>query len=176
MKKNLPPIKQLAANHCGSASKILLLTISLLMAMLVPSALYAQQKINNISNNTKEIEGYGDVDFIKYYLIASPLRVIVNPTRISGLIAEDGSFDLYYFDQHEKKEWRNYKFEEFDLSLGKGYLYASRESVTLTFIGTHISSNSYNIVLFYDEGAEFAGWNLVGNPFSETAYLNREFY
>ena len=176
MKKNLPPIKQLAANHCGSASKILLLTISLLMAMLVPSALYAQQKINNISNNTKEIEGYGDVDFIKYYLIASPLRVIVNPTRISGLIAEDGSFDLYYFDQHEKKEWRNYKFEEFDLSLGKGYLYASRESVTLTFPGTHISSNSYNIVLFYDEGAEFAGWNLVGNPFSETAYLNRDFY
>ena len=173
MKKNLPPIKQLAANHCGLASSILLLTFSLLMAVLAPSALYAQQKMKTVQTYTKEIIGYSSdhSNNSRYYLIASPLRGQVLPTHLFG---ENVSFDLYYFDQYEEKEWRNYKFQEFKLSPGKGYLFASSEDVILTFTGIPNDINTY--YLFLDEQAEFDGWNLVGNPFPETAYLNREFY
>lgn len=180
MIKKFLPIKRLAVNHCGLASRLLLLTIFLLMVVLAPSALYAQQKIQSFFENyTKDIEGYGSGnDNKKYYLIASPIGADVNPRDVGGMDknrANISEYDLYYFDQHEKKEWRNYKSEPFLLSPGKGYLFARSEDGTLTFSGASFD-HDLEVPLSRDDDAEFAGWNLVGNPYSKTAYIDREFY
>ena len=73
------------------------------------------------------------------------------------------NYDLFAFDQaFPGAEWRNYKVgDNFTvLESGKGYLYASKEDVTLSFTGTLYSGN------------------LVGNPYNETVYIadGRAFY
>lgn len=124
-----------------------------------------------------------------WYLIASPMQEAIMPseTMLSN------AFDLYRFnqsaaanDQGITLEWENYKQVgdnyHFNLEPGKGYLYANSgngndDHVTLTFTGTPIEGTTYKIPLVKDDAAEFAGWNLVGNPFAQTAYIgNRSFY
>ena len=119
------------------------------------------------------IDGYADNDNPDggYYLIASPVNV--NPA-IAGMT--DGNFDLYWFDQTQEEEWRNYEATPFNLVPGMGYLYAHDTDVTLTFAGEPTAIDPYLASLVYDDEAEFAGWNLVGNPFGETAYINCDFY
>ena len=132
---------------------------------------------------TKTIEAYGDSEKGGYYLIASPVTQEVTPTADNGFLAETvANYDLYYFDQmgdDEGKEWINFKDENmggFNLTNGTGYLYASKEGTTLSFTGTPYSGDGV-IQLTYDENAEeFAGYNLVGNPFLEAATPNREYY
>ena len=123
-----------------------------------------------------EITGYGDSENGGYYLIASPIYG-VNPANVEGMT--DGEFDLYYFDQTQELEWINYEtangINHFYLTPGKGYLYAHKTDTTLTFTGAPYAGNG-QIALTYDANAEFAGWNLVGNPFGETAYIDRDFY
>ena len=97
----------------------------------------------------------------------------VDPAEIEGMT--EGDFDLYYFDQAESDEWRNYEAEPFNLESGKGYLYAHKTDVTLAFIGTPYSGNG-QVALSKTTGAEFAGWNLVGNPFAQTATIDRDCY
>ena len=131
----------------------------------------------------KTIEAYGDSEKGGYYLIASPVTQEVTPTADNGFLAETAAnYDLYYFDQvgdAEGKEWINFKDENmggFNLTNGTGYLYASKEGTTLNFTGTPYSGDGV-IQLTYDENAEeFAGYNLVGNPFLEAATPNREYY
>ena len=132
---------------------------------------------------TKTIEAYGDSEKGGYYLIASPVTQEVTPTAENGFLSETAAnYDLYYFDQvgdAEGKEWINFKDESmggFYLTNGTGYLYASKEGTTLSFTGTPYSGDGV-IQLTYDENAEeFAGYNLVGNPFLEAATPNREYY
>ena len=90
----------------------------------------------------------------------------------------DNEYDLYYFDQAQDLEWINYKANPFNMTLGKGYLYANQEDVTLTFTGNPIEGTEYTVTLDKSEGADWSGWNLVGNPFNETAYIadGRAFY
>lgn len=109
-----------------------------------------------------------------YYLIAPPIDV-VNPADIEGMT--EGDFDLYYFDQSEELEWCNYKETPFNLESGKGYLYAHRTDVNLTFSGVPYNGDG-KVPLAYTEGKPFAGWNLIGNPFDQVAYLadNRDFF
>ena len=38
------------------------------------------------------------------------------------------------------------------------------------------NSNNCTVTLKKTGDAETAGWNLVGNPFNQTAYINRDFY
>ena len=126
---------------------------------------------------TKDIIGYGDGED-HFYLIATPIDN-VNPTEVEGMIPEeDNHYDLYWFNQSEDLEWRNYKEEPFRLASGKGYLYANKDDVTLTFSGAPIEGDSYEVRLVKDDAAGgFSGWNLVGNPFAEqTAYIDRPFY
>ena len=113
-----------------------------------------------------------------YYLIASPVGE-VEVENVTNLLAN--SFDLYYFDQSQDKEWVNYKQGEGNnagfttLESGKGYLYANSEDVELTFTGTPISSDEpVEIELVKIANAEFSGINLIGNPFAEEAYLVSE--
>ena len=128
---------------------------------------------------TKEIAGYGDGDG-SYYLIASPIdggEEGVNPETINGMLTDE--YDLYYFDEagdDEGNEWMNYKVAPFNLKSGKGYLYASKNPTTLVFTGNPIEGTEYNVTLNKTEGADWSGWNLVGNPFNVTAYIDRSFY
>lgn len=133
----------------------------------------------NVSTQTYNltINGYGQSEG-GYRLIASP--VYVNPEN-TGMITDDGTdpenytYDFYFFDQAQEDEWRNYRQEAFNLIPGKGYLYASQESTTLTFTGTPYSGDG-SVSLVKDNNAVWSGWNLVGNPFGETAYIDRDFY
>lgn len=121
--------------------------------------------------NSIVIEGYGDSERGGYYLIASPFTV--SPTDVQGMT--EGEYDLYSFDEAEEDEWRNYKAGAFEnLEPGKGYLYAHSTDVTLTFDGE--AYNGDPIVLKKTAGCDFEGWNLVGNPYTGKAYIDRDFY
>ena len=120
---------------------------------------------------TKNIEAYTDNS--GYYLIASPVGDVL-ATEVTNLV--DGNFDLYWFDQtgdDEGKEWINYEANEFTaLEAGKGYLYANEAGTTLTFTGAPVSNNNaVEVQVDYDANSDFAGLNLLGNPFAEEAYL-----
>lgn len=129
---------------------------------------------------TKDITGYGESDG-GYYLIASPIGE-VSPANVGGML--DNEYDLYYFDQAQDLEWINYKEGEgatnpgFNLIPGKGYLYANQEDVTLTFTGTPYTGDGTVELVYDDNAVDFKGWNLVGNPFNEVAYIadGRPFY
>ena len=123
---------------------------------------------------TKEIEGYAEDSIGHYYLIASPIGE-VDPENVTHML--ENSFDLYYFNQSSDLEWINYEGTDgnYNLLPGKGYLYANSGDVTLTFTGFPYYGDG-EVTLAYDANARFAGWNLVGNPFANTAYIDREFY
>ena len=120
---------------------------------------------------TLDITGYGTEDG-NYYLIAPPFDDI-DPAEIEGMTT--GDFDLFYFDQAQVLEWRNYGTEPFNLESGKGYLYAHKTDVTLNFTGVPYSGDG-KVTLDKTSGADFEGWNLVGNPFATAAILDRAFY
>ena len=129
---------------------------------------------------TLDITGYGDSDG-GWNLIASPLAESIAATEVGNLVAETASdFDLYRFNQAANMEWENWKQEEsehyhFNLESGRGYLYASKEDVTLIFTGEPYSGDG-EVALSKTTGVDFEGWNLVGNPFNDTAYIERPFY
>ncbi len=134
---------------------------------------------------TKDIIHYtGTSDH--YYLIASPVGE-VSPENVTDMLSP--SYDLYYYDQTQEKEWVNYKRNpgntnldpEFSLEPGKGYLYANSNDVTLKFIGAPFTATEpFEVSLVYDAGAnqntDLIGWNLVGNPFPVDAYIDRDFF
>ena len=120
---------------------------------------------------TLDITGYGTTDG-NYYHIAPPFDDI-NPAEIEGMVT--GEYDLYYFDQAQELEWRNYKDGVFNLQSGKGYLYAHSTNVTLSFTGVPYSGDG-KVTLRKTGGLDFEGWNLVGNPFATPATLDRPFY
>jgi hypothetical protein len=127
---------------------------------------------------TKDIAGYG-TGAGGYYLIASPVMEAVTPTAGNGFLTN--AFDLYRFNQSEELEWENWKAQgeqyHFNLESGRGYLYANSEDVTLTFVGTpHPATEPVEVPLAYDANANLAGWNLVGNPFAEPAFVDLDFY
>ena len=140
---------------------------------------------------TKTIIGYASEqgDGGNWYLIASPLADDVDPTTV-GMITDDlgatanpetSTYDLYRFDQTQSDEWLNYRMTNFNLANGTGYLYANKSDVTLTFTGAPYSGNSKVVTLSNNPGdnttTQFAGYNLVGNPFIVNAYIgDRDFY
>ena len=126
---------------------------------------------------TLDITGYEAGSNGGYYLIASP--VTVNPADVEGM-TEGTTFDLYYFDQTEDLEWRNYKTQTFNLVPGKGYLYAKQATTESEIFHFELTGTPYDgdgtIELDYTEGGDFAGWNLVGNPFGVEAYISDDYY
>ncbi len=135
-------------------------------------AFYKRVDGSEIETYTLDITGYGDSDG-GYHLIASPVSMI-RPTADNGFLTDE--YDLYYFNQSKQNyEWCNYEAKHFNIAAGKGYLYASEENTTLTFTGVPYTGNG-TVTLTKDDNATFAGWNLVGNPFSQTAYIDRDFY
>ena len=122
----------------------------------------------------ENITGYtGEKDH--YFLIASPVTVDLTNHDMTT-----GDFDLYYFDQAQEDEWRNYEATPFNLVPGTGYLYAKKattENPTYSFelTGTPYAGNG-TIDLDYDANAEFPGFNLIGNPFGTNANLDLPYY
>ncbi len=129
----------------------------------------------------KKILGFGDVTNPGgYYLIASPIGQVA-PTNVTNMLEE--TYDLYYFDQDTDgngNEWINYRGDanvshaDFSLEPGIGYLYANSNTVDLTFTGRPIAQSSYTVTLEKHDDARFAGWNLVGNPFAQTAWVDTD--
>ena len=111
-----------------------------------------------------------------WYLLSSPVGD-VSPANVTNMV--DGTYDLYYYDQSEDLEWVNRKVNEegevnnFPMAVGKGYLYANAADVTLTFPGTAYEGEG-EFPLEYDDAAGMPGWNLMGNPYNATAYIDRE--
>ena len=109
-----------------------------------------------------------------WYLLASPMQDAVEPseTMLSN------NYDLYRFNQSVELEWENYhQYSDFKLNNGQGYLYANSgdgesSTVMIDLEGQlQPSDEDIEVPLFYDNAAEFPGFNLVGNPFACNAYL-----
>ena len=126
--------------------------------------------INPSLTFTKEINAYTNDG--GYYLLSFPTSE-VSPEEVEHMF--DNIYDLYAFDESQPQEWINYKAENFSLEPGKGYLYANSQDVTLSLNST-LYNGSGEVTLFKTVEAANAGWNLVGNPFAVTAYLDRDFY
>ena len=128
----------------------------------------------------KVIAGYNNGDG-NWYLVASPVTE-TTPTAV-GMIDQTTpeNYDLYAFNQtgdDEGKEWLNNKVQGQEiesLEIQNGYLYAHKNGTTLTFNGELIASASAK-TLAYDGNATFKGFNLIGNPYTCDAYINRNFY
>lgn len=137
--------------------------------------------LNFVATQTfeKPITAYTPGTKDHYYLIASPIRT-VSPENVTNMLSN--TYDLYYFDQSQDKEWINYKGDQtleqeghFNLEPGKGYLYANSNNVTLTFTGTPYNENG-QVDLAYDANAVLKGWNLIGNPFGAETTLDKPYY
>ena len=137
---------------------------------------------------TTTVTGHGG-NSGNWHLIASPLNNDIDPAAVTNMIAGTATdYDLYRFDQSQALEWVNYKSElggvnsNFgDIVPGQGYLYANRNTTNLTFNGIPYHGNG-QITLSKVSGADFSGWNLIGNPFATAAILkdannaNQAFY
>ena len=132
---------------------------------------------NQPAGLTLEIEPYsGENDH--YYLIASPYAV--KAEAVQGLMTPE--YDFYSFDQQgddEHKEWITHKDNpDYQFVPGMGYLYANNTGTDLVFNGTAPDGDVMEFELTYATGEfiDWAGWNLVGNPFEVSAYPNMPFY
>lgn len=124
---------------------------------------------------TLTVAGYGTNEG-GYYLVASPIAASLTPEAV-GMLTDN--YDLYWFNQDPEDglEWVNYKQAQFDLENGKGYLYASKTEAPLSFCGIpYQGDGEITLEKKTSENAEFSGWNLVGNPFPHTAYIDRPYY
>ena len=126
------------------------------------------------------INGYTASDPM-WYLIATPFSGIT-PDQVTNMTAidADDDYDLYSFNQsNQGQEWYNAKLatssDPFIMEAGKGYLYARKTTQTLTFSGTAYSGTGI-FDLDYDGSVALKGWNLVGNPYTVEAGVNKEFF
>ena len=124
----------------------------------------------------KNVTTQGDTN--RWYFISTSLASDVVPSESNGLLSStEDNYDLYWFNQGDNLEWRNYKSDSFSLENGIGYLYAnSEEDASLVFTGTTNGSISKEFVLDYDANVYLAGWNLVGNPYPCEVYANTSYY
>ena len=136
---------------------------------------------------TLAVTGYGEsTESDHWVFIATPIVGFFDPYSVTNLIggmspSGQSNFDLYRFNQSAELEWENFYQHltggnSFALENGKGYLYANKNDVTLEFNGVVYPLASKEVALDYDANAEFAGWNLVGNPFNAPAILDKSYY
>ena len=109
-----------------------------------------------------------------WYLIASPVAyTLAGQDMVSGT-----DYDLYRFNPTAEKEWENYKAHSATdfttLEVGRGYLYANANDITLSFTG--VPSSNGVVELTYETGHTFTGWNLIGNPLGVTANVDKDYY
>ena len=109
----------------------------------------------------RQISGYGTGND-GWYTIAAP---IYGGMPVSGLTT--GTYDLYSYDEPTAM-WLNEKVEgNFDkFNPAQGYLYANQSPKTVNLAGQLNASNAeISIPVTYTAG-DLAGFNLVGNPYT----------
>lgn len=124
------------------------------------------------------VAGYGESTNAGWKFIASPVVGSIAATMVDSIFSAT-QYDIYYFDQSKELEWRNYKSNSFNLTNGQGYLYASKEDKTLVFRGAYNEAETQEVSLNYSETnshTNMRGWNLIGNPFTVPAYVDRSYY
>ena len=141
----------------------------------------------------KNIVGYAN-DRLRWYLIAYPWYGEETATATGlNLIPTDGNenciidadtYDLYRFDPSNANglEWENYKSHHGDavnpfqsLVNGQAYLYANSSNTPLNFCGQPYIGER-QVTLRKVEGTALSGWNLIGNPYTETTYIGKPYY
>ncbi len=133
---------------------------------------------SSVSGYPLFVAGYGESTNAGWKFIASPVAGSIAATMVDSIFSAT-QYDLYYFDQGKESEWRNYKSNSFNLTNGQGYLYASKEDKTLVFKGAYNEAETQEVSLNYAETnphTDMRGWNLIGNPFTVPAYVNRSYY
>ena len=118
----------------------------------------------------KEIQGYGSTDE-GWYTISSPLVKNIELSDVKDLIPATNDYDLYRYVEPTSC-WENVKDVTNDFSVietGRGYLYANKYDVTVSFVGeANSESKSYNLTK--TEGINLSGFHLIGNPFAHNIY------
>ena len=149
-------------------------SVSNLADTIATVTLYA--KWEALPSTTLPLAGYGTGNG-GWHLIASPMSNPITPTAENGFLTN--AYDLYRFNQGAEREWENWKqagdHYHFNLESGRGYLYATQTGTTLTFSDTPYTGNG-EVTLHKTTGAQFEGWNLIGNPFGTSATINQPFY
>ena len=133
----------------------------------------------------KQVAGYEEGNG-GWVFIASPVAGSIAPSEVHNLFPSadetTDDYDLYHFNQAAELEWENWKATGNDpdfttLVNGQGYLYATKNTKTLVFTGPFITdAESVAVGLEYDATDDHKCWNLVGNPFADTAYVDHDFY
>ena len=119
-----------------------------------------------------------------WYTVGVPFTTLT-PSANNGLLADN--YDLYYYNEigdNQGQEWINYKSGAFNLTSGKGYLYANDVSRSLRLTGTlNIGNYSPTVNLSYASSDDvLKGFNLLSNPtaheieFSKTANVSDGYY
>jgi hypothetical protein len=133
----------------------------------------------------KSIDAHSGVgeEMTGWNFIASPVISDLSPIAVTNLMTDsEEDYDLYAFDETATDaEWVNYKQhnETFMIYNGQGYLYANAGDVDLEFTGELNPTNLSKKYTLEAEGTgDFAGFFLMGNPFSCNAYLagGEDFY
>lgn len=128
---------------------------------------------------------YNSKDVAAMHFIASPIERALQPSEVDSLIPEDGNFELMRFNQSNSVSvWERYADpayqSSFYLNNGQGYLYSKGSQAIVSFVGLVLPNDvPLSFPLDYYEGEEETvakGLNLMGNPFSCNAYLDRSYY
>ncbi|MBO2522706.1 MAG: hypothetical protein CW336_02460 [Bacteroidetes bacterium] len=117
-----------------------------------------------------------------WYTISTPVHTdnnaYVTPANVENLIptATNGTdYDLFYY-QESTHLWMNYHVTQYNLVIGKGYLYRNN-GAELHFKGKNNNEDSYDYSLSYSSSltgdyANLRGFNLIGNPYPQ--YITME--
>ena len=118
----------------------------------------------------KEIEGYGSTNDA-WYTISSPLVGNVALSDVEGLIPTNNNYDLYRYDE-PTSVWQNVKESSnifTSLESGRGFLYANKYDVTLSFSG-ELNGDDVSYYLTKTDDITLSGFHLIGNPFAHNIY------
>lgn len=116
----------------------------------------------------REIVGYGTTNG-GWYTISSPLMENTKLSDVEGLMS--GDYDMYRYEEPTSL-WQNAKDASNyfnDMEMGRGYLYANRNDVTLSFSG-ELNNNKVSYYMTKTEDDALSGFHLIGNPFTHDIY------
>ena len=128
---------------------------------------------SNVNATIKRFVNPYQGEYDNYYLISSPIDG-QDPVAAD---MTNGNYDLYSFDQSEQgEEWQNYEINMFStLERGKGYLYANNYGGNITMSGL-MEASADDVTIEHVSGKNFAGWNLIGNPYPCNVTIDRPYY
>ena len=103
------------------------------------------------------------------------------PTKEGSVVFNTtGQHDFYQYVEEgiETAEGLLYEWDyievtgnAYPMTPGRGYLYANKENVEMSFAGT-LNMESVGYALSHTEGKALAGFNMIGNPFTHNITLN----